>query len=62
MPAFSVATNGDLVWFDEEFPAAITRLGVAAGPVVKAWGTGIFLLYPLPIKRVATKTAAQVIE
>ena len=30
MPAFSVVT-GDLACFDEALPAAITRIGIAAG-------------------------------
>ena len=49
MPAFSVATNGDLATSTKHCLAAITRIGVAAGFVLKALGTGICLLYPLPM-------------
>jgi hypothetical protein len=40
--AFSVATNGDLATSTKYYPAAITRIGVAAALVLKAWGQESF--------------------
>jgi hypothetical protein len=62
MPVFSVATNGDLATSTKHCPAAITMIGVAAGFCTKNLGAGNLSVLPLPIKKVATKTAAQAIK